>query len=448
MITLIQFEIKNLFKQKKTSIIILILLLLGFFLVNDYRSKAIDYEKYTLINIQSQILRTKREISSVHTLNERAADYENQVDSLNLLLESLIRKEKAYLNQNWNNYYKEEVFYNYWYVSEYSYYLNQIGHQSKIDEHYEMIEMQQMIGENLGFTELDFSTFFSNQDAGIQIYKQSMLLNYHLWMNNADYPPPNRYTMNGSLFIYHIFDNFSIVFFVLLIIMHYSTMSDERKNGGLKLLFSMPYKRSFFLVGKFMAALLSSLIIMLLPLMIISVLLHALDGISMLDYLVLSHSRAWTSIIGIENNLSQDVLQHGGNFTLGVSKYSSFPAGRANIHPALELIPLGQFYGRMLLLIVLNYSFVIILTNLISLILRNKFVALTTSLLLFGLGIFLSDLMQNTIWATINPFSAVNVLAINGATSSVTLLSALCVLITFFTVILIINNIIYKTTSI
>lgn len=446
MITLIHFEIKNLFKQKKTGIIMLILVLLGFYLVNDYRSKAIDYEKYTLVSIQSQILRIKREITSVQLLKDRAVDYENQVDSLNLLLDSIYRKEKAYLNQNWNDYYREEVFYNYWHVSEYSYYLNQIGNQNKIDEFIEMIEMQHMIGEKLGFPELVFSSFFSHQDAGIHSYKQFMFLNFQLWMNNANYPPTNRYTMNGSVFIYHFFGRFSLIFFVLLIFLHFSSVSDEIKNGGLKFLFSMPYKRSFFMMGKYIAGLLSSLIILLFPLFIISVGLYALDGINMLDYPVLSYSQSLTSFVGIENNLARDILQHGGNFTLGISKYSTFPAGQTDIHPALKLIPLGQFYGRLLILIVVNFSFLIVLTNLISLILRNKFVALTTILLLVGSGVYLSGLMQNTIWASINPFSVMDVLAINGATSSVSLLSALSTLSLVFIVLLSIFNIIYKRT--
>ena len=168
----------------------------------------------------------------------------------------------------------------------------------------------------------------------------------------------------------------------------------------------------------------------------------------MLNYPVLSYSRAWTSFIGIENNLSQDILKHGGNFTLGISKYSTFPAGRANIHSALELIPLGQFYGRLLILIVANFSFLIVFTNFISLMLRNKFVALATVLSLFASGVYLSRLMQNTIWATINPFSALDVLAINGATSSVSLLSAICTLSLVLILILIMCNIIYKRTSI
>ena len=84
MIHLLLFELKNLFKQKKTWIIIGILLMLSVYLINDFNDKSKAFDDYRITAIQSRIIRFEEKLERVNLTIETGLFYRDKIDVSNV----------------------------------------------------------------------------------------------------------------------------------------------------------------------------------------------------------------------------------------------------------------------------------------------------------------------------------------------------------------------------
>jgi|GEM_PF-3028530 len=440
MIQLIRDEIKHLVKQKKSWIMVGIICILSLYLLNDLNNKSLDFENKLPSQVQNQIQTTKNDITIIEigiktgSIGNQKINISNALeykDTLNLLLESIIRKETALNNKDWEAYHKEQLFYDYWYLSNLVFDIDQLRNQKLIDDSYEFYQLQSEVKSQMNYPELVFSSDgISNV---IRDYKY-MLKNrlsyaYHIVQNEVYTQPVNRYTINGSTFIYQFLSHYWFVLFVLQVLLIFDGIKNQKT------------------ILQLFLSLIKSFIVLMLPILLISFVLSLLNGFNQLNLPVLTNSVGLVSSQGIENNMKNDFLGYGGNFSIGLSYFSSYPSGSGEMHPYLAFIKLKEFYGFVGLLFIFNTLFMSSLIHLISKIFKNRIIALITVLSIFGFGVFLSQIDPNAFISKFNPFAGFDLILLNGGSSSITLLNSLIVIGVSTIIVLGINRYLIKKTS-
>jgi hypothetical protein len=448
MMHLFFFELKRLFKQKKTWIIMGILCILSVFLVNDFNSRSKVFDDYLIISVQSQKVRFDDKMTRLDTTIETGMYYTSKIDvsnvreyreSVKLLLESLDRQEEAVINQDWEAYHKEELFYDYWIASNYVSDITYLRNQKIIEESTEIIQLQTEVKEQMNYPDLVFSSYYGITNVAKDFnyfYKNHLLYSYQTVQNEIFTIPVHRYTMSGSTFIYHFFAQFWFYIFVLQILLGFNEVEDSRNFGTNKLVYTLPYKRPTITLTKLFISAFSTIIVILFPLVLISIILFLQDGFSQLNLPVLINSISWKSFTGIENNLKHDVMSIGGNLSLGISYFSSYPKGSYEMHELLDFIKLREFYGLTFILFFFNVTFLSSIILMISQIIRQKMLALIAIVTIFGLGVYLTFIDPNALISKFNPFGGFDMILLNGGSSSLTLLNIILVLIIFIFLVL------------
>lgn len=440
MIQLILDEIKNVVKQKMTWFIVGVICVLSLYLVYDLSNKSKEFENDLPVQVQNQIQTTKNDITIIEigintgSIGNRKINISNALEykeTLNLLLESLKQKEMALNNQDWKTYHKEQHFYDYWYLSNLVYDIDLLKNQKLIDDSSEFYQLQTEVKNQMNYPDLVFSSDgISNVIRDYKyLLKNRLSYAYHIVQKEVYTPPVNRYTINGSTFIFQFLSQNWFVLFVLQILL----ISDGIKN-----------QKS---TSKLIISIIQSFIVLIIPLLFISFVLAILYGFNNLNLPVLTNSLGWNNFSGIENNIRNDFLGNGWNFSMGLSYYSSFPQGSGEMHPYLNFIRLKEFYGYVGLLFIFNTLFISSLIQLISKIFKNKIIALITVLSIFGLGIFLSQIDPNAFISKFNPFAGFDMILLNGGSSSITLLNSIIVLSISTMILLGINRYLINKTS-
>lgn len=420
MIQLILDEIKNVIKEKLSWLIVVIICILSFYLVYDLNNKTKEFENYLPIQVQDQIQTTLNDITIIDigiktgNIGNQKINQSNALEykeTLNLLLESLRRKEVALNNQDWETYHKEQLFYDYWYFSNLVFDIDLLKNQKLIDESSEFFKLQSEVKSQMNYPELVFSTDgMSNVLRDYKyLLKNRLLYSYQIVQNEVYTQPVNRYTINGSTFIFQFFSQY---WFVLLVLQLFLISNRVEKH------------KSF---AKFVVSLTNSFVILILPILLISMVLFLFNGFSQLNLPVLTNSIGLSSFSGIENNLENDFLGNGGNFAIGLSYFSSYPQGSGEMHPYLSFIKLREFYGFVGLLIIFNTMFLTSFIQLITNSIKQSKLALGIIVLITCLGVFLTQIDPNIIISKLNPFAGYDVILLNGGSSSITLLNILVV---------------------
>lgn len=440
MIQLILDEIKNVVKQKMTWFIVGVICVLSLYLVYDLSIKSKEFENDLPVQVQNQIQTTKNDITIIEigintgSIGNRKINISNALEykeTLNLLLESLKQKEIALNNQDWKTYHKEQLFYDYWYLSNLVYDIDLLKNQKLIDDSSEFYQLQTEVKNQMNYPDLVFSSDgISNVIRDYKyLLKNRLSYAYHIVQNEVYTPPVNRYTINGSTFIFQFLSQYWFVLFILQILLISDGIKNQKSNS------------------KLIISIIQSFIVLIIPLLFISFVLAILYGFNNLNLPVLTNSLGWNNFSGIENNIRNDFLGNGWNFSMGLSYYSSFPQGSGEMHPYLNFIRLKEFYGYVGLLFIFNTLFISSLIQLISKIFKNKIIALITVLSIFGLGIFLSQIDPNAFISKFNPFAGFDMILLNGGSSSITLLNSIIVLSISTMILLGINRYLINKTS-
>lgn len=459
MIHLFFFELKNLFKQKKTWIIMAIISILSVYLINDFNNRSKIFDDYNIISVQTKIVSFEEKLDRINLTIETGEYFREKIDISNmkeyretliLLLESLYRQEKAVLNQDWEAYHKEKLFIEYWYASNYISDITYLRNQKLIDESIDIIQLQAEVKTKMNFPELVFPSNYTITNVMKDFkyhYKNFLLYSYQVVQNEIYNIRVHRFTMNGSTFIYHFFAQFWVYIFILQILLHFNGIDDSRNNGTNKLIYTLPYKKFTIILTKFLISLFSSLIVILLPLILVSIFLFLRDGYSQFNLPVLINSISWKSFTGIENNFKYDSMRIGYNYSIGISYYSSYPRGSDEMHPLLEFIKLKDFYGLTFISLFFNVAFLSSIILLISQFIKQKLFSLIIILSIFGIGVFISRIDPNAFASKFNPFNGFDVILLNGGSSSITLLNSVLLLVFSSFILLIINQFLSSKSS-
>jgi hypothetical protein len=440
MIELILDEIKNVIKEKLSWLIVVFICILSFYLVYDLNNKSKEFENDLPVQVQNQIQTTLNDITIIDigiktgNIGNQKINQSNALEykeTLNLLLESLKRKEVALNNQDWETYHKEQLFYDYWYLSNLVFDIDQLKNQKLIDESSEFFKLQSEVKSQMNYPELVFSSDGMSNVLREYKYllKNRLMYSYQIVQNEVFTQPVNRYTVNGSTFIYQFLSQYWFVLLVLQLLL-ITNRIDKHKS-----------------FAKFIVSLTNSFVVLILPIALISFILFLFNGFNQLNLPVLTNSIGLSSFSGIENNLENDFLGYGGNFSIGLSYFSSYPQGSGEMHPYLSFIKLKDFYGFVGLLSIFNTLFITSFIQLITNNIKQSKLALGIIVSITCIGIFLTKIDPNAFISKFNPFAGFDMILLNGGSSSITLLNSLIVLIISTIILLGINRYLINKTS-
>ena len=433
MIELILDEIKNVIKEKLSWLIVVFICILSFYLVYDLNNKSKEFENDLPVQVQNQIQTTLNDITIIDigiktgNIGNQKINQSNALEykeTLNLLLESLKRKEISLNNQDWETYHKEQLFYDYWYLSNLVFDIDQLKNQKLIDESSEFFKLQSEVKSQMNYPELVFSSDGMSNVLREYKYllKNRLMYSYQIVQNEVFTQPVNRYTVNGSTFIYQFLSQYWFVLLVLQLLL-ITNRIDKHKS-----------------FAKFIVSLTNSFVVLILPIVLISFILFLFNGFNQLNLPVLTNSIGLSSFSGIENNLENDFLGYGGNFSIGLSYFSSYPQGSGEMHPYLSFIKLKDFYGFVGLLSIFNTLFITSFIQLITNNIKQSKLALGIIVSITCIGIFLTKIDPNAFISKFNPFAGFDMILLNGGSSPITLLNSLIVLIISTIILLGINR--------
>lgn len=251
--------------------------------------------------------------------------------------------------------------------------------------------------------------------------------------------PIGRYHMDSFTFIYHYLNEIvPLLLGLLILIMVFDSINHQWSNGGLKLILTQPFSRKKYLLAKGIIGVLHTLFILLIPVIVISLGLGITGGFDNYNYPVLFLEGGFTSFNPLANTLERDIETFGVRHqSLGISMYTHSQS--EGIDPRLTLIPLYQFLILTVFLLILSVIFYVALNILISSTTKNKIVGFSIAGLITLAGIAISQRWVHGDKYNLSPFTMNNPVRILNGTYNVTALTAVIVLCLAILLVIIAN---------
>ncbi len=299
----------------------------------------------------------------------------------------------------------------------------------------------------LPFNYLNYLTGFWFRSSSAKFY-----LKYDYELYKSKEVPGTAYRVDAMTSLMHyqgkVLPNIMAVIVILLLM---DSMYRDFDNGTIKMLITLPKDRSRYIIVKLISSVLSSLVVIILPIFVIFAGLFVKHGFSSANYPVLANLDGITSTklefayselykeIGVSNyrpvpfGISQTVEGvYDVEYTLNGILYTKLPSLTSNIIPLWQLIVISvlPIFACQIFYCCFGIMMSVLIRN------RNGFVAVTTVLLGISLGI--ESLFFGQGWTMFNPMSLSNGLALvqgikpNTAFSAITVLpiySLICIVI-------------------
>lgn len=233
---------------------------------------------------------------------------------------------------------------------------------------------------------------------------------------------------SSTVFIQFIRMMFPLLPIIIVAIMCYDALQEDKDSGVVNVLLTQPIERSFYIRKKIMINMKSVLFIFLVPLLVMSLSLGIFDHYKTIQAPVLANTDGITSIQLMENTLNE-IQKHGGTVeNLGITKYFSIPYQYGSPNVEFNFMKMWQFAALCILMAILVLIFFVLLNTFISVILRNKISALAVSLAIMLCGMFLAQPTNTSILYACLPFTYMNPVDILSGYSSYTWLTGMLVL--------------------
>ena len=258
--SIVKFEMKKFFRNKKNiiSIIIftfLIIFFIGYssFMGSLAKTSEIDIHKENYINAKENYNTVKNILEDLKNKNEVSNNisYDKQIEKLS----------------------KEINLYNEYYLA----YENLIkSYEEKNTEEYLNLNLK-IYKLEMEFIDLGYD-YFKKEDleSEIKIYEKLIELNI--------LPIDINWSLNGLNFIKNIFIYFNLIIAIFTIVLFSDLFSGENKNKKYKVLLNQPISKNKIYFGKIIGGSISTIISILLPLVILFILLCIFKGSGYFEY--------------------------------------------------------------------------------------------------------------------------------------------------------------------
>ncbi len=312
------------------------------------------------------------------------------------------------------------------------------------DDQDELIKMRQEIGWEIvpyTLTDQHLNSLY-NHAYYTQLFKQNLRYNYALYNSGETMASIYRVDAITSLMHYQskILPSITWIITILLLM---DSMFRDFTNGTIKMLITLPKDRGRYILVKMISSWLSTIIVLLIPIVVVFALLFLRHGFTSANYPVLADIRGFGSF---KSNFEYAKLYTDYN----QSTYAPQPYGIAQVVNglyasdydrgtfatlfleapsfSLSVIPLW----KLILFATVPYLLIIMFLNafgvMMSILIRNRNGFIGVSALLIGLSMLIGSQFFGQSWLMFNPMSLSNGFALVEGILPLTTLSALIVL--------------------
>lgn len=227
-------------------------------------------------------------------------------------------------------------------------------------------------------------------------------------------------TDSATLIVQFMRNLFPILPVILIALLCFDSIHEDRDSGVIKTLLSQPQKRIRYLHQKMRSNMAALCTIFLVPLLLLSLCFGIFDHYERIQAPVLSNTQGLTSLEQMENTLAETKENNAMTYTLGITRYFSIPYHVQSPNTQFDFLPMWQFTGYTLLMGLLVITFCMLLNMLFNALCRNKMssLVLTLAILLLGMGIAQPENMAS--WYAWLPFTYFNPVDILSGYSSYT----------------------------
>ena len=232
-----------------------------------------------------------------------------------------------------------------------------------------------------------------------------------------------------TVFIHFLRNMFPLLPIILVGILCYDALQEDRDSGVARILLSLPIKRVTYIRKKLATNMKSVLMVFLMPMLIISLGLGLFDHFHTLKAPILANVEGITSFQTLENSLDGLAKR---NFEkeefLGLTKYYPMPEYAKSPNPEFDFMELWQFVVLVLFMAVLVLMFMVLFHTLCTVIFRNKMLALVVSLLVLLIASFLAQPSNVGLLYALVPFTFFNPVDILSGYTSYSYLNGILIL--------------------
>lgn len=234
---------------------------------------------------------------------------------------------------------------------------------------------------------------------------------------------------SSTVFIQFIRLMFPLLPAILVALMCYDSLQEDRDSGVVKVILSQPRKRSRYMRNKIGLNIKAVLFIFLVPLLVLSLGYGIFDHYHTAQAPVLANVQGITSMDMMENSLPEIVKEGGYVGTIGTTQYFAIPYNSQSPNAMFDFMEMWQFVILILVMSVLVLIFLVLFDMLINVLIRNKIMALAIALGVFLVGMFLSDPSNVDRIYGFSPFTFLNPVSILSGFSTYTYLNGIVILV-------------------
>lgn len=225
---------------------------------------------------------------------------------------------------------------------------------------------------------------------------------------------------------------------IMIIFLGYDLINSDLESGYIKTLVNGGISRTQYIIAKVIYLSIYSLIIILVPIFLISIIMIFKDGLSSYNYLTTYYKDNFSF-----NTITNNIPYQTNDLTLGMDYIGTVPLNKYGVDLTITLIPVWMKILMSLPLLILQVVFLASLTSLVSMKFRGIASLIASSLFYFA-GTALSEGMKYGEKVNISPFSLNNSIKIISGNNNSTFLIAFISLTVASLFLILINSIFFN----
>lgn len=435
MLKWIFLDVKRTLQSKKTYLLFVIIFVSMIMFVYNYTRIDIDFlEEYGQAAIDMEIDEDdyiRHQLlgsitNSVYAFDYRCHsdviyedpnDYDEDLDCSDYekYESSMAKFQEYYQKEDIENFYKLKLAYLNKFTNPFKEYYDGLSEEMKLATKNKVIAIESIfdIKAKIDEFEIDVELFTPSIDNldSINYYNHigvELIETYHNYIN--DYPLDVAYRINPGFFIANYIDSYFLLLVFSMILLIFDSYYRDFKSGVFKTILSSPKKRMNYVILKTISTIISSLILIALPLFIMSAYLYIKVGHTAINYPIYIQHQTLSSfkprliysrIIGSEKPATYfstyTIIHEFGPISRAVGD------GGSLIFSNLKVIMLLEYLALVLSYFVLIIIFISFLNSILSIVLNNRIYNLLFLSLVVGLGLFLNKVLIGSVILKILP---------------------------------------------
>lgn len=263
---------------------------------------------------------------------------------------------------------------------------------------------------NVDFENYGFDAFNTGEVDQVQLFPYfqfSARFYEYLQQNDIDHLNYSQVD-SGTIIIQFIRNLFPLIPIILIALLFFDSISEDRDSGVLKTILSQAKPRRRYLNKKIFANCISAILIFIIPFVLMSISLGIFDQFKSMQAPALANVQGLNSFIMLENPMADPIGGEIIHETIGISDYMALPGASQSPNAQLDFIPMWQFAFYSIILSIFVIIFCVMLNTFLNVICKNKLISLILSIAIVIGGIAITSPENYELIFAFLPFTFMN----------------------------------------